>query len=154
MTRVTQSQNSKSISKQKTAKYRQKFQMQNAVVQLVAASVAIEFGVNTNTMLTSFKGSAQTCFARQTAMYLAHVIFQIRITDVARLFERDRTTIRHACHLIEDRRDNPEFDDRTIALREFPAGSPFARSNQRKITASEYLQKYVYVDCSIACAPC
>lgn len=48
--------------------------------------------------------------ARQTAMYLAHVGCSLSLTEVGTLFERDRTTVAHACALIEDRRDNPDFD--------------------------------------------
>ncbi|MEQ8823668.1 MAG: hypothetical protein RIC14_04770 [Filomicrobium sp.] len=32
------------------------------------------------------------------------------MTEVGRIFERDRTTVSHACALIEDRRDEPIFD--------------------------------------------
>ncbi len=49
-------------------------------------------------------------FARQIAMYLAHVGFGLSMAEVGRAFERDRTTVVHACHLIEDRRDDVRFD--------------------------------------------
>jgi len=49
-------------------------------------------------------------FARQLAMYLCHVVGDMSLRDVARAFDRDRTTVSHACHAIEDRRDNPVFD--------------------------------------------
>lgn len=50
-------------------------------------------------------------FARQIAMYLAHVGFGLSMAEVGRAFGRDRTTVVHACHLIEDRRDERRFDD-------------------------------------------
>ncbi len=47
---------------------------------------------------------------RQIAMYVAHVILQLTMSEIGRCFGRDRTTVMHACHLIEDMRDDPEFD--------------------------------------------
>ena len=49
-------------------------------------------------------------FARQIAMYLAHVGFGLSMAEIGRAFGRDRTTVVHACHLIEDRRDDIRFD--------------------------------------------
>ena len=49
-------------------------------------------------------------FARQIAMYLAHVGFGLSMAEIGRAFGRDRTTVVHACHLIEDRRDEMRFD--------------------------------------------
>ena len=49
-------------------------------------------------------------FARQIAMYLAHVGFGLSMAEVGKAFGRDRTTVVHACHLIEDRRDDVRFD--------------------------------------------
>jgi hypothetical protein len=48
--------------------------------------------------------------ARQIAIYLAHVGFGLNYTHLGRAFGRDRTTIRHACRRIEDRRDGRGFD--------------------------------------------
>jgi chromosomal replication initiation ATPase DnaA len=58
------------------------------------------------------RGPARTAFARQVAMYLAHVGCGVSLTEVGVLFERDRTTVAHACGLVEDRRDDPDFDYR------------------------------------------
>ncbi len=43
-------------------------------------------------------------------MYLAHVGCGLSLTQTGRLFGRDRTTVAHACGVIEDRRDDPVFD--------------------------------------------
>jgi chromosomal replication initiation ATPase DnaA len=43
-------------------------------------------------------------------MYLAHVGLGMNLTEVARVFARDRTTVAHACARIEDRRDAAPFD--------------------------------------------
>lgn len=49
-------------------------------------------------------------FARQIAMYLAHVGLGMSMAEIGRAFRRDRTTVVHACHVIEDRRDDARFD--------------------------------------------
>ena len=51
-----------------------------------------------------------TARARQLAMYLAHVVLGESLTDIGAAFGRDRTTVSHACNLIEDMRDDVEFD--------------------------------------------
>lgn len=53
---------------------------------------------------------APVAFARQLAMYLCHVVADMSLRDVASEFGRDRTTVSHACHAIEDRRECPIFD--------------------------------------------
>ncbi len=44
------------------------------------------------------------------AMYLAHVAFRLSFTQVGNLFGRDRTTVAHACGVIEDLRDDEHLD--------------------------------------------
>ena len=63
------------------------------------------------------RGVARVALARQVAMYLAHVVGRIENVEVGRLFGRDRTTVAHACAVVEDLRDNPKFD-RTLDLLE------------------------------------
>ena len=53
---------------------------------------------------------APIALARQIAMYTAHVAFGLSLTRVGLIYRRDRTTVRHACSLVEDRRDEPDFD--------------------------------------------
>ncbi len=55
--------------------------------------------------------------ARQLAMYLAHVVGGLSLSEVGRLFGRDRTTVAHACQVVEDRRDDLTFD-RAVSLLE------------------------------------
>jgi chromosomal replication initiation ATPase DnaA len=47
---------------------------------------------------------------RQIAMYIAHTVLDMSMAQVGRGFGRDRTTVLHAVHLIEDMRDDPTFD--------------------------------------------
>ncbi len=56
------------------------------------------------------RAPSQKAYARQVAMYLAHVIFGLTLTQTGRLFARDRTTVAHGCGVVEDRRDDPVFD--------------------------------------------
>jgi hypothetical protein len=47
---------------------------------------------------------------RQIAMYVAHVVLGLSMAEVGRGFGRDRTTVMHACHTIEDLRDDEDAD--------------------------------------------
>jgi hypothetical protein len=51
------------------------------------------------------------CHVRQIAMYVCHVALRMPMKDIADAFGRDRSTVGHACHVVEDRRDDPAFDD-------------------------------------------
>lgn len=55
---------------------------------------------------------ANACISRirQVGMYITHVALGLNMKEVAAGFSRDRSTIVHACHLIEDMRDEPDFD--------------------------------------------
>lgn len=77
---------------------------------LVTACVLSVFEVEETDLAQPSRGRAQVALARQIAMYLHHVILGRTLTDIAREFGRDRTTVAHACRLVEDRRDEPEFD--------------------------------------------
>jgi chromosomal replication initiation ATPase DnaA len=48
-------------------------------------------------------------------MYLAHVTFGLSFSEIGRLFGLDRTTVAHACHAVEDLRDDPAMD-RALAV--------------------------------------
>ena len=43
-------------------------------------------------------------------MYVSHVVLGLSMTEVGKGFGRDRTTVMHACHLVEDLRDDEDFD--------------------------------------------
>lgn len=82
----------------------------------IESVVAAVFEVGAEELRAPTRGSARAAFARQVAMYLAHVGCGVSLTEVGRLFERDRTTVAHACGLIEDKRDDPDFDYRLDLL--------------------------------------
>ncbi len=56
------------------------------------------------------------CHVRQIAMYVCHVALQIPFCDIGTAFGRDRTTVGHACHVVEDRRDDLAFDEFISAI--------------------------------------
>jgi chromosomal replication initiation ATPase DnaA len=76
----------------------------------IESAVAPAFAVPRGALWAATRGSPAEAFARQVAMYLAHVGFGLSIKEVARLFARDRKTVAHACALVEDRRDAAPFD--------------------------------------------
>lgn len=51
-----------------------------------------------------------TCHVRQISMYVCHVVLQLSLSDIGAAFGRDRTTVGHACNVVEDRRDDAAFD--------------------------------------------
>jgi len=88
----------------------------SGVVQRVVSKVAADFEVDEQVLMASTRGAPRAAFARQVAMYLAHVVFAMNFAAVGRLFGRDRTTVAHACRVIEDGRDDGILDSRLAAL--------------------------------------
>ena len=84
----------------------------------VEHAVSQVFGIGQDDLRRTTRGRAPVARARQVAMYLTHVGFGLTLTQVGQLFERDRTTVAHACSVIEDCRDDPSFD-RTLELLEW-----------------------------------
>lgn len=84
---------------------------------LIERTVAAAFEVEPELLRLPTRGSRRISLARQVAMYLAHVSCKLTFTEIGEAFERDRSTVAHACALIEQRRDNQEFD-RAIGLLE------------------------------------
>lgn len=85
--------------------------------RILEQTVAPAFAVARAELWAGTRGSPPTAFARQVAMYLAHVGCGLNLTEVGRLFARDRTTVAHACGLVEDRREDAPFD-RSLELLE------------------------------------
>ena len=86
-------------------------QMLQALIAREAIEIACQAcNVSMHDMMARKRRRAHVAYARQIAMYLAHVVGQLTLGQLSIAFERDRTTIGYACHLIEDRRDSPIFD--------------------------------------------
>ncbi|MED5548866.1 MAG: helix-turn-helix domain-containing protein [Pseudomonadota bacterium] len=95
-----------------------------ARARLAQSAAAYAFGVPQQDLEAPTRHSREAALARQVAMYLAHVAFELPLTRVAQAFGRDRTTAAHACHRIEDRRDDRDFDAWMDALEESLRGTP------------------------------
>lgn len=87
-----------------------------ALRRLLEEAAAVAFGVASDDVRARARRGVGVSFARQSAMYLAHVAFGLNYSDVGRLFGRDRTTVAYACRLVEDRRDDPAIDQRLDLL--------------------------------------
>jgi chromosomal replication initiation ATPase DnaA len=79
-------------------------------------AVAAAFDVPAAALRAPVRGPAAISFARQTAMYLAHVALELSLTEVGQVFGRDRTTVAHACRQMEERREDPRLDSLLAGL--------------------------------------
>jgi hypothetical protein len=82
----------------------------SAGARLAEVSVCAAHAMPVPALRQRLRGVRRVAFARQVAMYLAHVGCGLNLSQVGQAFGRDRTTVRHACALVEDRRDQPGFD--------------------------------------------
>jgi chromosomal replication initiation ATPase DnaA len=82
----------------------------------LARLVADEFGLDAAILISPTRGAPRAAYARQVAMYLAHVGFALSFETIGRAFDRDRTTVSHACRVVEDSRDDEKLDRRLALL--------------------------------------
>ncbi len=92
--------------------------------RLTQQTVSLVFRQPVEEIWAATRRSKRVAFARQTAMYLTHVAFGMSLAQVASAFGRDRTTVAHACHVVEERRDDPSFDEHLDALEDFLRSAP------------------------------
>ncbi len=88
----------------------------DVICQFVTACVAGDFNIDAAALTGPTRGSPRVAFARQVAMYLAHVGFALNFEAIGRCFHRDRTTVAHACRVVEDGRDDIWLECRLAAL--------------------------------------
>ena len=86
------------------------FQDADAKCDFIRYAVAMAHRVDLQELKSPSRRKAPIAFARQVAMYLAHISCGFTLTEVGRCFGRDRTTVAHACRLVEDERDRPDVD--------------------------------------------
>ncbi len=86
------------------------------VCKTVGKMTAELFGVTGDRIRFRTDRRRSQCHIRQIAMYVCHVALRIPQADVAHAFGRDRTTVRHACQAVEDRRDDVVYDDFVAAV--------------------------------------
>ena len=89
---------------------RQTARLAGSRVQLVVGLVCSAYDLTPAQIYGGTRGRARVAFARQVAMYMAHVWLGLSLSEIGRRFGRDRTTVAHACNLVEDRRDDPIVD--------------------------------------------
>jgi chromosomal replication initiation ATPase DnaA len=68
------------------------------------------FSVSSKELRSQERATACIARIRQVGMYISHVALGLNMREVATGFCRDRSTVVHACHLIEDLRDDADFD--------------------------------------------
>jgi chromosomal replication initiation ATPase DnaA len=69
------------------------------------------YGVPVEEMRRPTRGRPQAARARQIAVHMARSVFGLSHKQLAAEFRRDRSTVHHACHVIEGMRGaNAEFD--------------------------------------------
>ncbi|TKT81211.1 helix-turn-helix domain-containing protein [Aquamicrobium sp. LC103] len=81
-----------------------------AVCEAVIDLSAALFNVSGRELRLPGRSPLGVARVRQIAMYICHVVLGLTMGDIGRGFNRDRTTVLHACHLIEDLRDDEDFD--------------------------------------------
>lgn len=82
----------------------------------VTSLVSMATGVCPSDIGSRTRNRAEAARARQIAMYLSHISFEWPLTRVGAAFGRDRTTAGYACHLVEDLRDDADFDAHLSAM--------------------------------------
>jgi len=82
----------------------------------VIALVAQKKNLSIRSLTHAGRGRLPIARARQLAMYLSHVVLGHTLMEIGNIFGRDRTTVSYACALIEDMRDNRQFDEEVTAL--------------------------------------
>ena len=95
-----------------------------AQAHLTVAATALAFDLPYADVFSRQRLSSSDIFLRQMSMYLLNTVYDFNLSRVARIFERDRTTVRHACQLIEDQRDSPAFDSLLVDLETFLLAAP------------------------------
>lgn len=84
-----------------------------AMIDITAAL----FNVSSKAIREPGRSTLGVSRVRQVAMYVAHVVLRLNMSDIGKAFGRDRTTVLYACQLIEDLRDDDDFD-RIITMTE------------------------------------
>lgn len=97
------------------------------VCDCVLDIVAALFNVSGKELRAGGRAPTSVVRVRQIGMYVAHVVLQLNMTEIGRGFGRDRTTVQHACHMIEDLRDDEDFD-RIVAMTERVTAAAFRQT--------------------------
>ncbi|MBZ9600387.1 helix-turn-helix domain-containing protein [Phyllobacterium chamaecytisi] len=82
------------------------FQLCDGVLDILSAF----FNVSGRDLRSHSRCERSVARVRQVGMYVAHVTLALTMSEVGRAFGRDRSTVNHACHLVEDMREDLQFD--------------------------------------------
>lgn len=85
---------------------------------MMETAVAAAFAVPLDDLRAPTRSTSAAAFARQSAMYLTHVVLGQSLSATGALFQRDRTTAAYACRMVEERRDDPAIDRLMFSLEE------------------------------------
>lgn len=99
-------------------------------IALAVALAAFAIDRPVRHIMSHARGDNATALARQVAMYLAHVAFEMSLARVALAFRRDRSTVAHACHRMEDRRDDGVFDQWLDQLEAAARAAPVPQADE------------------------
>lgn len=89
--------------------------------------VAAAFAVPAERIMRRGRAEPLVCQARRVAIYLVHVTYGWTLERVGHVFRVNRATAGTACRWVEDRRDDPAFDETVERLGEtliWPAAAP------------------------------
>ena len=93
-------------------------------MRLASGVAAYLLGAAVEDVMAPTRGEARAAYARQLAMYLCHVVFAMSLARTGTAFGRDRSTVAHACRVIEDRREDAHFDAWLSAAEEAVRAAP------------------------------
>jgi len=82
------------------------------------------FSVSSKELRKPGRTSESISRVRQIIMYVTHVVLRLNMGEIGRGFARDRTTVQYACKVVEDLRDDPDFD-RVVSVLESVAFAAF-----------------------------
>lgn len=80
-------------------------------VRLAVGLTGYAMQIPAEKMLSVSERDHHVARARQVAMYLSHVGLGMSLARIAAALGRDRSTVAHGCHRIEDLRDDPDVDE-------------------------------------------
>ncbi|MAZ18363.1 MAG: hypothetical protein CL535_18815 [Ahrensia sp.] len=81
-----------------------------ALCDAIIDLTAIFFNVSSRDLRSSGRTPNPVSRVRQIGMYVGHVTLGLKMAEVGAGFGRDKSTVVHACHTIEDMRDDEDFD--------------------------------------------
>lgn len=81
----------------------------------LVSCVAKSRRVGMRALLGGDRGSSDLALARQISIYLLRVLLGRRYENIGELFWRSRSTVQHACHVIEQLREDDPLLDAQIA---------------------------------------